>query len=394
VRTFRLRVAAPATLFCSALAALIVLSAACGRKAEKPVEEIVPVLAVKVEKRDVPVELSAIGNVEALQSVAVQARVSGEIQTVAFREGQDVQPGDLLFTIDPRPYQAALAEAQARLERDRALAKNSEETAARYADLVKKDYVTPEQYEQMRTAGEAARATSRADEAAVENARLELSYTRIVAPIAGRTGSIQVHQGNMLRPNDERTLVTINQIHPIAVSFTVPESAFDAIRRAQAESKLSVVARPSREASAAGAPGESVLPNGPAEKPEKGMLAFVDNAVDRATGTVRLKATFENARGTLWPGRFVDVVLTLSHDRDALVVPVEAIQTGQQGPYVFVVKADSTVESRTVTVGRKQGGDVVIAKGLSADERVVTDGQMRLAPGVKVEVKSSAEVRS
>ncbi len=394
MRTCRLRTEGRAALFCAALAALVLLSAACGRKAEKPVEEIVPVLAVKVEKRDVPVELSAIGNVEALQSVAVQARVSGEIQTVAFREGQDVQPGDLLFTIDPRPYQAALAEAQARLERDKALAKNSEETAARYADLVKKDYVTPEQYEQMRAAGEAARASARADEAAVENARLQLSYTRIVAPIAGRTGSIQVHQGNMLRPNDERTLVTINQIHPIAVSFTVPESAFDAIRRAQAESKLSVVARPSREASGPGAPGESVLPNGPAEKPETGMLAFVDNTVDRATGTVRLKATFENARGTLWPGRFVDVVLTLSHDHDALVVPVEAVQTGQQGSYVFVVKADSTVESRTVTVGRKQGGDVVIAKGLAADERVVTDGQMRLAPGVKVEVKSSAEVRS
>ena len=376
-----------------ALASIVVISA-CGRKVEKPVEEIVPVLAVKVEKRDVPVELSAIGNVEALQSVAVQARVSGEIQSVAFREGQDVQPGDLLFTIDPRPYQAALAEAQARLERDRALAKNSEESAARYGDLVKKEYVTPEQYEQMRAAAEAARATSRADEAAVENARLSLSYTRIVAPIAGRTGSIQVHQGNMLRPNDDRTLVTINQIHPIAVTFTVPEAAFDAIRRAQAESKLSVVARPSRETSAPVAPGAAVLPTGQGEKPETGVLAFVDNTVDRATGTVRLKATFENAKGALWPGRFVDVVLTLSHDRDALVVPAEAIQTGQQGAYVFVVKADSTVESRTVTVSRKQGGDVVIAKGLSADERVVTDGQMRLAPGVKVEVKPSAEVRS
>jgi membrane fusion protein, multidrug efflux system len=376
------------------LAAAVLLSAACARKAEAPVEEVVPVLAVKVEKRDVPVELSAIGNVEALQSVAVQARVSGEIQSVAFREGQDVQPGDLLFTIDPRPYQAALAEAQARLERDRALAKNSEETAARYADLVKKEYVTPEQYEQMRAAAEAARATSRADEAAVENARLSLSYTRIVAPIAGRTGSIQIHQGNMLRPNDDRTLVSINQIHPIAVTFTVPEAAFDAIRRAQAESKLSVVARPSREPSAPVAPGAAVLPTGQGEKPETGELAFVDNTVDRATGTVRLKATFANANGALWPGRFVDVVLTLSHDRNALVVPVEAIQTGQQGSYVFVVKADSTVESRTVTVGRKQGGDVVIAKGLSADERVVTDGQLRLAPGTKVEIKPAAEVRS
>lgn len=374
-------------------AGALVAAAACAQKTEKVEVEIVPVLAARVEKREMPIEISAIGNVEALQSVAVQARVSGEIDQVAFREGQDVQPGDLLFTIDPRPYQAALAEAQARLERDRALAKNAEETAARYADLVKKDYVTPEQYEQMRAAGEAARATARADEATVENARLQLSYTRITAPIAGRTGSIQVHKGNMLRPNDERTLVTINQIRPIAVTFTVPEAAFDEIRRARADSKLSVVAEASRGATDPSAPGSELAPTG-GEKPEKGELSFVDNTVDRATGTVRLKATFGNDAGALWPGRFVDVVLTLAHDRDALVVPVEAIQTGQQGSYVFVVKDDSTVESRPVTVGRKQGGRVVIAKGLSADERVVTDGQMRLAPGVKVEVKPSAEVRS
>ena len=375
------------------VAGTLVCAAACARKTEKAEVEIVPVLAARVEKREMPIEVSAIGNVEALQSVAVQARVSGEIDQVAFREGQDVQPGDLLFTIDPRPYQAALAEAQARLERDRALAKNAEETAARYADLVKKDYVTPEQYEQMRAGGEAARATARADEATVENARLQLSYTRITAPIAGRTGSIQVHKGNMLRPNDERTLVTINQIRPIAVAFTVPEAAFDQIRRAREDSKLSVVAQASRGPADPAAPGSEVAPGG-GEKPENGELSFVDNTVDRATGTVRLKATFANDTGALWPGRFVDVVLTLSHDRDALVVPVEAIQTGQQGSYVFVVKDDSTVESRPVTVGRKQGGRVVIAKGLSADERVVTDGQMRLAPGVKVEVKPSAEVRS
>ena len=385
---------------------------ACGRKAEPAAVEVVPVLAAKVEKKAVPIELSAIGNVEALQTVAVQARVAGEIDQVAFSEGEDVQPGDLLFTIDPRPYQAALAEAQARLERDRALAKNAEETAARYADLVKKDYVTAEQYEQMRAGGEAARATARADEAAVENARLQLSYTKITAPISGRTGSIQVHKGNMLRPNDERTLVTINQIRPISVTFTVPESSFDAIRRAQAEAKLSVVARPSRGASssdlAALAPGGAspastasagAATGGPATAAspgvsETGELSFVDNTVDRATGTVRLKATFANKAGALWPGRFVDVVLTLAHDPEALVVPAEAIQTGQQGSYVFVVKADSTVESRTVTVGRRQGTNVVIAKGLAADERVVTDGQVRLAPGVKVEVKPAAEVRS
>jgi membrane fusion protein, multidrug efflux system len=364
----------------AALSVLVPL-AACGKKAQTVSEEVVPVLTAKVEKREVPIELKAIGNVEALQTVAVKARVSGEIDRVAFREGQDVLPGDLLFTIDPRPYEAALAEAQARLERDRALAKNAEESAARYADLVKKDYVTQEQYEQMRAATEAARATARADEAAVANARLELSYTRVTAPIAGRTGSVQVHAGNMLRENDDRTLVTINQIQPIAVAFTVPETSFDAIRRAQAEAKLSVAAFSSGEP-------------GAADSAERGELSFVDNAVDRATGTVRLKATFANASAVLWPGRFVDVVLTLARDPDALVIPAEAIQTGQQGSYVFVVKADSTVESRPVTVARTQGDNVVIARGLSADERVVTDGHLRLAPGVKVEIKSSSGAAS
>jgi multidrug efflux system membrane fusion protein len=246
---------------------------------------------------------------------------------------------------------------------------------------VKTGYVAQEQYEQTRAAADAARATARADEAAVENARLELSYTRVTAPIAGRTGSIQVHAGNMLREDDDRTLVTINQIRPIGVTFTVPETSFDAIRRAQAESKLSVAASPSGEP-------------GAAERAERGELSFIDNAVDRATGTVRLKATFANASAVLWPGRFVDVVLTLARDPGALVIPAEAVQTGQQGSYVFVVKADSTVESRSVTVARTQGGNVVIARGLSADERVVTDGHLRLAPGVKVEIKQSSGAAS
>jgi multidrug efflux system membrane fusion protein len=380
----------PARSFFAVFSLLLPLATACSRKTEAAAEEVVPVLAAKVEKREIPVELSAIGNVEALQSVAVKARVSGEITRVAFREGQDVKPGDLLFTVDARPYEAVLAEAQARLERDRALAKNAEESAARYAELVQKDYVTKDQYEQMRAAAEAARATSRANEAAVENARLELSYARVTAPIAGRTGSVQVHLGNMLRENDDRTLVTINQIEPIAVSFTVPESAFDAIRAAQAESKLSVMAYASSGAAAAeSAPAAAGAAPAPAPRGpgRKGMLSFVDNTVDRATGTVRLKATFANADGALWPGRFVDVVLTLSRDPNALVVPAEAVQTGQQGSYVFVVKADSTVESRPVTVERRQGGNVVIAKGLTANEQVVTDGHLRLAPGVKVEIK-------
>ncbi len=312
-----------------------------------------------------------------------------------------MQPGDLLFTIDPRPYQAALDEAQARVERDRALAKNAEETAARYADLVKKDYVTPEQYEQMRAGGEAARATAKADEAAVENARLQLSYTRITAPIAGRTGSIQVHRGNMLRPNDERTLVTINQIRPIAVAFTVPESAFDAdptgpggfqaVGRGPSRGLPRGLGRARRRAGVR-RPG-----SGPAgDKPGPRRESFPSSTTPSTGRPARSvsRRPSRTASGALWPGRFVDVVLTLAHDPRRPRVPAEAIQTGPAG--LLRLRRQGRLDGRVAARhrGRKQGGHVVIAKGLAADERVVTDGQLRLAPGVKVEVKPSAEVRS
>jgi multidrug efflux system membrane fusion protein len=365
------------------------LAFACsgGRKAA-PAVETVPVEAAKVERRSVPVEVRAIGHVETLATVAVKARVGGEVTQVAFREGQDVRPGDLLFVIDRRPYEAAVAEAKARLERDRALAKNAEESAARYAELVKKDFVTPQQYDEMRANAAAALATVRADEAAVQSAELDLSYCRITSPIAGRTGSILVHGGNMLKQGDDRTLVTINQIRPIAVSFTVPESSLEAIRaQYRAGRKLDVTV----SASESSAEPESAAP---ANAVETGELTFVDNAVDSATGTIRLKATFANASGTLWPGQFVNAVLRLSTDPDALVIPAQALQTGQQGSFVFVVKKDLTVEPRSVTVARTQGALAVIAKGLEPEERVVTDGQLRLAPGSKVEIKSGGEVRS
>jgi membrane fusion protein, multidrug efflux system len=373
--------------------------AACGKKAKAaPPAETVPVLAAKVERRAVPLEVRAIGHVEALSTVAVKTRVGGEITEVGFREGQDVKPGDLLFSIDRRPYEAALSEGRARLERDRALAKNAEESAARYAELVKKDFVTPQQYDEMKANSAAAQATVRADEATLKTAELNLSYCRIASPIAGRTGSILVHGGNILKDNDDRALVTINQIRPIAVSFTVPEGSLEAIRsQFRAGEKLEVRATPSAGASPDVAPAGAAPAEGSAsaaKDSELGQLAFVDNAVDSATGTIRLKASFANPSGTLWPGQFVNVVLLLLTDPNAVVIPTQALQNGQQGQFVFVVKSDLTVEPRPVTVARTQGAYAVIARGLEPEERVVTDGQLRLAPGSKVEIKPEGEVRS
>ncbi len=372
---------------------------ACGKRGKSaPPAETVPVLAAKVERRAVPLEVRAIGHVEALSTVAVKTRVGGEITEVAFREGQDVKPGDLLFAIDRRPYEAALSEVRARLERDRALAKNAEESAARYAELVKKDFVTPQQYDEMKANSAAAQATVRADEAAMRTAELNLAYCRIASPIAGRTGSILVHGGNILKDNDDRALVTINQIRPIAVSFTVPEGSLEAIRsRFRAGEKLEVRAIPSSGAApevapAGAAPAEESA--SPAKDLEVGQLSFVDNAVDSATGTIRLKASFANPSGALWPGQFVNVVLALLTDPNAVVIPTQALQNGQQGQFVFVVKSDLTVEPRPVTVARTQGAYAVIARGLEPEERVVTDGQLRLAPGSKVEIKPEGEVRS
>ncbi|MGE5277220.1 MAG: efflux RND transporter periplasmic adaptor subunit [Acidobacteriota bacterium] len=363
----------------AALAAVVALAACSGKGKARPPAESVPVLAATVERKTVPIEISAIGHVEALSTVAVKTRVGGEVTQVAFREGQDVQPGDLLFVIDRRPYEAALNEAHARLERDRALAKNADQTAARYAELVKKDFVTAQQYDEMQANAAAARATARADEAAVKSAELDLDYCRITAPIAGRTGSLLVNAGNFVKANDDRTLVTINQIRPIYVSFTVPERSLGSIQsRFRAGGKLEVSASPSNNAGVS----------------ESGQLSFVDNMVDTATGTIRLKATFPNVSGALWPGQFVNVVLYLSTEPGALVIPAQALQTGQAGQYVFVVKNDMTVEARPVTVSRTQGQLAVISRGLQADERVVTDGQLRLAPGSRVEIRQGGEARS
>ncbi len=354
---------------------LAVLSAVgCSKKDPRAgaAAEAVPVTVASVARQDVPVEVRAIGHVEPYTTVALKARVGGQVIRVGFKEGQDVRQGDVLFQIDPRPYQASLAQVRAQLERDRAIARNAEEDVKRYTDLVKKDYVTQEQYDSTRAAAAAALATAKADEAAVQNAQLQLSYCTVTAPISGRAGSVLVYPGNMVKGNDDNPLVVLNQIQPVSVSFSVPESSLGAIRgRLRPGGKMKV----------------SAVASGNPSNAQAGELSFLNNAVDPGTGTILLKGRFPNENEALWPGEYVEVVLTLATEPKAIVVPSQAVQTGQAGQYVWVVKNDLTVESRPVTLSRTQGPLAIVAKGLEAGERVVTDGQLRLAPGAKVQVR-------
>jgi len=358
--------------------AAVILAAAVGCSKKDPragaPPEAAPVTVASVARQDVPVEVRAIGHVEPFTTVALKARVGGQVLRVGFQQGQDVRKGDLLFQIDPRPYQAALAQARAQLERDRAIARNAEEDVKRYTDLAQKDYVTREQYDSTRAAAAAAVATTKSDDAAVQNAQLQLSYCTVTAPISGRTGSVLVNPGNMVKGNDDNPLVVLNQVQPVYVSFSVPESSLAQIRqRLRPGEKLKVLA------AASGNPSNT----------QTGELSFLNNAVDPGTGTILLKATFPNGNEALWPGEYVDVVLTLATEPKAIVVPAQAVQTGQAGQYVWVVKKDLTVESRPVTLSRTQGPLAIVAKGLEEGERVVTDGQLRLAPGAKVQVRKT-----
>ncbi len=336
--------------------------------------EAVPVTVGTVARQAVPLEISAIGNVQPYTTVAITARVGGQLERVGFREGQDVRKGDVLFEIDRRPYQAALDQARANLERDRARATKAEQDRKRYAELVAKDYVTQEQADQTQAEASAAQATLKADEAAVQNAELDLAYCTIVAPISGRVGSVLLHAGNVVKANDDKPLVVINQVQPVYVRFSIAETSLAHVKEHIASGRpLEVTAAPSDD------PGNL----------EKGELSFLDNAVNAATGTIELKATFANVGQKLWPGQFATVSLLLATDANAIVVPSAAVQTGQKGSFVFVVKQDLTVEARPVEVARTRGTLSIVARGLEAGERVVTDGQLRLAPGAKVEIKPS-----
>ncbi|TRZ98397.1 MAG: efflux RND transporter periplasmic adaptor subunit [Deltaproteobacteria bacterium] len=330
----------------------------------------VPVMVGSAARKNIPIQVRAIGTVEAYATVAVKTMVGGQIMKVGFSEGHDVRKGDLLFQIDPAPYDAALKMAEAARARDIALKENAEKEVRRYASLVEKNLVPRQQYEQLASSAAALEATVQADTAAVENARVQLAYCFIRSPIDGRTGSLLVQQGNVVKANDA-TLVTINQVVPIRVSFSVPEQYLAEVRKYQAAGTLKV---------------EAVPQDGKAD-PVPGTLSFIGNAVDASTGTIQLKGTFPNTDRRLWPGQFANVALTLAVRSGAVVVPSEAIQTGQQGQYVFVVRPDLTVEARPVVTGEVFGGETVIGKGVAAGEKVVTDGQLRLVTGTKVEAK-------
>jgi multidrug efflux system membrane fusion protein len=333
--------------------------------------EAVPILAATAQQKVVPVQIRAVGNVEAYATVSIKSQVTGVLNQAHFKEGQDVKKGQLLFTIDPRPFEAALKQAEATLARDFAQVQNWREQARRYAELVNKQYVSREQYDQIRANADAAEAVVLADQAAVENAKVQLSYCYIYAPMSGRVGSLLVNEGNLVRVNDGAPLVVINQLTPIYVTFSVPEQNLEDIKRHMAAGKLKADARfPSDEG-----------------RPETGILSFVDNAVDRSTGTVKLKAEFANATRRLWPGQFVNVALTLASQPNAVVIPSEAIQVGQEGQHVFVIKPDKRVEVRPVVVGPTNEGEAVIVKGLAPGEQVVREGQFLLGPGSRVEIR-------
>jgi membrane fusion protein, multidrug efflux system len=343
-----------------------------GRRSEG--RAAVPVTVASVVQKNMPLQLEAVGSVEAYSTVSIRTQVTGVVMQVHFKEGQDVKQGDLLFTIDTRPFEAALKQAEANLGKDMAILANAREQARRYAELVKKQYVSMEQYDQIKTNADSLEAVVEADKAAVENARVNLSYCRLFSPVTGRTGSLLVNEGNLVRTNDATPLVTINQISPIFVTFALPEQNLAEIKARLSSSKLKV---------------QAVTPQSE-ERPEEGDLSFIDNTVDRTTGTIKLKGTFANGNRRLWPGQFVKAVLKLSDQTDAIVVPSQAIQTGQEGQYVFVVRGESEVEVRPVVVSRSLDGNSVIEKGLQAGERVVTDGQFLLGPNSKVQIKDAA----
>lgn len=353
------------------LLALAVTVGACGGAAAKRAGGApppVPVTLGRAVVKTVPVTVRAIGQVEPIANVAVRSRVSGELQNVHFSEGQSVHAGQVLFTIDPRPAQAALAQAEAQLARDSAALAQAEADVARYARLVADDFVTRQQFDQANTTVATLKAGIAADRASIETARLQLAYSTITAPVGGRTGNLQVKQGNLVQSGDGKVLVTINQTRPIYASFSVPAQVLPAILARRGE-RMTVTATPSQ---VGGTPAE-------------GVLSFIDNSVDTATSTVLLKATFANQDESLWPGQFVDVTMTIAAEPNRVVVPAGAVQIGQQGAYVFVVGADSTAELRLVTVARQDVAEAVIASGLDGTETVVIDGQLRLVPGSRVQ---------
>jgi membrane fusion protein, multidrug efflux system len=350
------------------LTACAALTSACNRPPRRELPPV-PVVAATAERRSVPFTLEANGTVEPLETVAVESQVTGYLLRVGFKEGDEVRPGQVLFDIDPAPYRAALAQARAVLARDQAQLTAAKQDAERYEALAAKEYVTTQQADQARATAAAQAASVQADEAAVESARINLENATIRSPIGGKAGGLLVKPGNLVRGGAGVPLVTINRIHPILVRFAVPGTHLALIQRYRSR-PLTVTAQ---------APG--------ATTPARGMLSFVDNAIDSATGTVLLKGSFANQDSGLWPGQFVKASLELYVEPDALVVPSSAVVSGQQGSYVFVVKPDRTTEIRDVRVSRPAGDLTVLAGGVEPGEQVVTEGQLRLTAGAKVQIK-------
>jgi multidrug efflux system membrane fusion protein len=327
--------------------------------------------ATAVEK-PMAVNVRAVGNVEPSSYVDVRSQVNGQLLSVEFQEGQDVQAGQLLFTIDARPFEVALQQAQAQLARDTAQLEGARLQLRRSNDLLKRGLVAQSENDATSTQVASLQALVASDTAQVENAKLQLQYTKILAPVAGRTGALLVHRGSLVRSADTTPLVVINTIAPAFVSFAVPARLVPQIREELARGRLTVRA----------------TPTGNSDAPETGTVSFVDNAVDQATDTIRLKATFPNANRRLWPGAFADVILQLSVEPHAIVIPDAAVQASQQGNFVYVMKADHTVEVRPVTIAWTDAGESVVQNGVRPGEVVVTDGQLRLTPGAHVTVKS------
>lgn len=349
-------------------------------KKQKAPPPLIPVTVANVVIQSEPLYLSMVGIVEPIQTVSVKSQVAGDIIRVAFTEGQGVKKGQLLLQINPKPFQAALDAAQAQLLKDKAQAFYTEIEAKRYADLVKKDYVTQEQADSARTQAEMYKAMVKADEAAIEQARINLDDSSIKAPIAGRTGSLLVKLGNVIQVNT-LTLLVINQIHPIRVSFAIPAYQLPLVQKyaAQSKNKLEVRVKPARQKDEQQKNGQQLI----------GQLAFIDNAINQSSGTVDLKAEFSNKEELLWPGQFMDTELILTIEPNAITIPAAAVVTGQEGDLVYVIGPDNRAEKRSIKVNRIQNELAIIDKGLNEGEKVATDGQLRLLPGSKVEIKSS-----
>jgi multidrug efflux system membrane fusion protein len=336
-----------------------------------------PVVATTVARQAVPLDFSVIGSVQASESVAVKSRLDGQIVKTHFKEGDEVKAGDLLFTLDSRAIEAQMHQAEANLARDQAQLVNYKRTVGRLGDLAQREFASRQSLDDARTNEAVTIASAAADQAAIENAKVQLSYTKILAPIDGRTGVITLTNGNTVKANDTVTIVTIAKIHPINVLFAVPQKYFDQVRQALAKGPVEAYAE---------------IPNGGGRK-IPGGISFFDNNIDPTTGTFQVKATFANDDGSLWPGMFVSVIVRLGVQSDALVVASAAVQSGQNGSYVFVVRPDLTAEMRPVTVAREADGRSIIASGLKDGEKVVVDGQLRLTNGTKVEVRAAAGER-